>query len=531
MTNYLIDFFDTATEKEINDYLSANNCTIIKSFDNFTKVYHVQSTTQPLIKEGLVESVINDDASTLKLLDIIPVPPATPTRTETIVIADDKNWWKDYSIRYIDLSAKTADVPIFGEYTSVYLVDSGIDLTHPEFDGVSIDTLYSFTGEFSDSTGHGTSLASVIAGKTCGITATNLKVVKIFDKNQPTRQSDLLAAFDAILADMLTSPNFAAINLSWAIERNYYIENKIRFLIEQGAVVLAASGNSGIPIGDVTPAAMKEVITVGSYDQNFLPSNFSNYTDPTITSLTQSSVNEGILDTWAPGEKIWAAKPGGTYGYIAGTSVATAIYSASVVYNQTRWATPTGESPSFTSDINGLIDLSWVLRADRTGLLNLSDPRYSSSNNSICTFQNERNTNIRVYPIDLTVLVLVGEKKPLTLFRRELVKSYEFLTPLPNFAIDDFSVLTLMPTEEPIGANGYDLYTIQYKTYMLDGSTIDNTLTVIVGSSTFDQTALPSTDPLVGVELLTNCGLACPGTCNVGSHCTTVKPGNCYCII
>ena len=201
------------------------------------------------------------------------------------------------------------------------MLDSGIDLTHSEFTGKDISLVYSLTGDFNDTNGHGTGLASLMVGNTCGVTSTSIKVVKIFDDNQPTKQSDFLHALDAILTDMNSNINkFSIINCSWAINKNIYIEDKIKHLINAGALVVASAGNSGKPIEEVTPASMPDVLTIGAYNSDFVPCDFSDYSNPSVVSLTQGQVNTGTLDAWAPGEQIWIANPtskGGGYGFAA----------------------------------------------------------------------------------------------------------------------------------------------------------------------------------------------------------------------
>ena len=118
-----------------------------------------------------------------------------------------KNWWKVYSFLDVDLSSTTSNIDIYGSNTNIYVLDSGIDLTHSEFTGKDISLVYSLTGDFNDTNGHGTGLASLMVGNTCGVTSTSIKVVKIFDDAQPTKQSDFLHALDAILTDMNSNIN------------------------------------------------------------------------------------------------------------------------------------------------------------------------------------------------------------------------------------------------------------------------------------------------------------------------------------
>ena len=520
MTYYLIDFKNDVSDEQIAMYLAENQCTVLKAFDKLNKVYHVESTILPPIT-SIVELVQNDNESTIELLEAIPLY-SYPSVEETVTVdhSDDKNWWKVYSYKEIDLANDTTPVPIFGSGSNIYILDSGIDISHPEFEGKDVTLLHSMVpNDFDDYNGHGTALASVMIGKTCGISNASLKVVKIFSNdptNNPTKQSDLLYAFDAILTDIINSPNlFSVVNLSWTINKNEYIENKIRHLINAGVYVIVSAGNSGRPIEEVTPASMPDVITVGAYQESFTPCNFSNYTDPSITSLTKNFLNSGALDIWAPGEKIWAALTsikGGGYGFTAGTSVATAIQSAAIAFNiaQENYGK---DSVTAYLDIQNRVVLDFPVRFGRQGLLDLSDPKYINSVNKICTFahieQHDKGNNVytnKLYnPLapERKLVVSVNEKT-VTRIAGPLFSKYELKNPLPDWATIDGPWLVVHPTVEPEdGPEGVQGFGIQFILYPEDDGVdpIERTILVVVAGSLVDKEVVPS-DPDSPLNLL-----------------------------
>ena len=111
-----------------------------------------------------------------------------------------------------------------------------------------------------------------------------------------------------------------------------------------GITVVAAAGNDSSSAAARVPAAYNEVITVsaladldgkaggvggprcwswGGYDKDDTFADFSNFGSD--------------VDIIAPGKCIWSSKPGSTYGYSSGTSMATpAVAGAAALYKSSR---------------------------------------------------------------------------------------------------------------------------------------------------------------------------------------------------
>jgi subtilisin family serine protease len=279
---YIIDFKDAVLQHEIDNHIlstaNTHNIRIIKHYKGFGNVFLIEADVKPELTD-LIESVIEDENNSIKLLGVDLVL-TDSIETTTFDIEDTKNWWKVASVNNLDFDETIHTHTIRGFNSTVYILDSGIEENHPEFVGVDVTLLHSFTDNFTDTKGHGTGLASLISGKTCGLTGASLKIVKIYDVNKPTLQSDLLHAFDQVLADYTANGRKPSVaNLSWGIPYNSYINSKIQVLINQGIFVVVAAGNAGVPIENVTPASIANVLTVGSYDQSLKPCDFSNYTE------------------------------------------------------------------------------------------------------------------------------------------------------------------------------------------------------------------------------------------------------------
>lgn len=393
---FIIDFKNDATEEQISTYLQSLNCTSVQEFNLTDKTYLVECQTPIVFDANIHEHVINDDDHRIQLLSTTVIFDQTwgtntlAGPTVTISTTDNKDWWKNYVIKQPKFDEPSYSIDRKGDGYVVYMMDSGCELSHPEFTGRPVSNLFTFNGDWTDKAGHGTGLTSVITGNTCGISDATVKVVRIFDKDQPTKQSDMIYALDAIYQDFVSNQyRNAVINCSWTIDKNTFIESKFQILIEMGLIVIAAAGNNGTPIQDVTPASMDTVITIGSFNSDLAPCDFSNYSDSMI-SVTNAPTNHGELDGWAPGENIYAAGLNGSYGFVAGTSISCAIQSAVTAYNLTTYELSSGKNVTHTEFV-AQSSLS------RKGILDLSDPKYSTSKNQISTLHDEVATGVATY--------------------------------------------------------------------------------------------------------------------------------------
>lgn len=319
---YIIDFNQDTTVEDRYLYMETHGCSEIKVFSSLGKIYLVESDTKPP-KTEIVDWVVNDVATPVSLL----------ADTMDFDISDEDQWWKVVSAgSAIDFENNTVSLVKKEAYFDVYVVDSGIKQDHTEFANTNIHNLYSITGEFDDQRGHGTAIASLISGATTSLSQANLVNVKIIDDSSDITLADLVEALHEIQTHNASRPLVPAIiNLSWTIPHNEYINFIIERLVLSGITVFASAGNSGYPITDVTPACIPSVFTVGAYNKDLKPADFSNYTSD--LSVTNNITNTGELDAWAPGVDIKVASISGGYGSVSGTSFASAIAAGSFCYN------------------------------------------------------------------------------------------------------------------------------------------------------------------------------------------------------
>jgi subtilisin family serine protease len=535
--NYILDFNNQMTDQEITEYALDNNITLLKQFNAFEKVYLASCDVEPSVSESLI-SCINDDDNPISLLSFSVDLTDQPDLESIVTIEEEKDWWKVASIANLDFDQETYKHPVKGDKCTVYVLDSGIEHTHTEFiNNDRVQLLHSFTSDFTDTNGHGTALASVIAGNTCSLTNTNLKIVKIFDNSIATKQSDLVEALNAIMNDYYANNKVSSVvNISWTIPYNEYINNKIQYMIDNGMLVVCSSGNSGKPIADVTPACIPDAITVGSYGQNLMPSNFSNYTDPSFISFTANENNYGEIDGWAPGELIWAAVLNGNYGYTAGTSISSAIASSVLAYNLTLYLNID------TTDVPALVESTWKntprletiksqLLFKRTDMMQL-EGNYVNSANKIATFiSSSRIVNTaNVYKIQANtryITLYAPTAEYTNVYTEELLPDYITITNTGYMEVNYPSI-----TESYI-----ILPDINFIITDKEGNTKSNTVKIVIYnqdktySQVVDDATLNENDQLLEILLL-SCfwnGSSCEGSCKEGFTCTEAK-SECYCL-
>jgi hypothetical protein len=216
----------------------------------------------------------------------------------------------------------SSDTPV-----EVIVMDSGIQRNHVEFAQATIEDLYFVPNllNISDETGHGTAMASLIAGVTVGVDPTaTLKIVKIFGASYDTSEAEILDAFDAIIAYHASTPNVTKIlNMSWAIPANDSVKIKLKMLSDAGVILVAAAGNYPQCIDDTLPAGFAGAVTVAGSKQS----------DEEYTQVY--GVNKKI-DIYAPAEQVCVAAFEDNVGYATTDGSSSSAALASGVLSLTR---------------------------------------------------------------------------------------------------------------------------------------------------------------------------------------------------
>ena len=251
-----------------------------------------------------------------------------------------------------------------GDKIKVAIIDSGLDMTE------NIDVagrINLIPGEeevlplFEDTTGHGTSIASIISANSD------------YEFSDVVGINDQIELYSAKVMDYTNSAPISRVieGIYWAIEQDVDIINisfgtaqnsealymAIRDAYDSGILIIAASGNSGGAIE--YPAAYDEVMAVGSVDSMGTISDFC-------------STGEE-MEVVAPGELIKTTGGFGGEIIVSGTSMAVphVVGIASILWQKDKTKSADfirqliNESANYLGDEsiygNGLVDLSYAL--------------------------------------------------------------------------------------------------------------------------------------------------------------------------
>ncbi|WP_405773103.1 S8 family peptidase [Streptomyces sp. NBC_01538] len=197
-----------------------------------------------------------------------------------------------------------------GRGVTVYVIDTGIRISHKDFGGRA-----SYGWDFvdgdrwaGDGNGHGTHVAATIAGTALGV-AKKAKVVsvRVLDDSGAGTTAQVIAGIDWVTRNARKP---AVANVSLGGRRNAQLDAAVRYSIASGVTYTIAAGNDGQPAQYSSPAAVKEAITVGATGPTDARADFSNW--------------GSSLDLFAPGVSITSASYASDTGRVAysGTSMA-----------------------------------------------------------------------------------------------------------------------------------------------------------------------------------------------------------------
>lgn len=227
---------------------------------------------------------------------------------------------QNWGLRLFEENLFTSD----GSDSSIYILDTGVDLKHPD---LKIKSSINLTNEKDDTdgNGHGTHIAGIIGAQKNRIGVlglapeSNIHSVKVITSSG-RGSVEWLKQGIRYVADLDSKGKKKIINLSLSTENvNEDLKNTIKYAYDKNVLIVAASGNDGKSSVSF-PSSMPEVLSVGSINEDYSVSEFSNYGDN--------------LDVLAAGNLINSTYPNNRYAILSGTSMATPLVAAFLARNE-----------------------------------------------------------------------------------------------------------------------------------------------------------------------------------------------------
>ncbi|MFF0093983.1 S8 family peptidase [Streptomyces canus] len=251
---------------------------------------------------------------------------ASVEQNQTVHLADTTQSSAPWGLDRIDQTA----LPLSGTYTypdtagggvTAYVIDTGVRITHSQISGRASYGYDAVDGDTtaSDGNGHGTHVATTIAGSTYGVAKkAKIVAVRVLDNAGSGTTAGVIAGIDWVTNNH-SGPSVA--NLSLGGGASSTLDTAVRNSIASGVTYAVAAGNSSANASSYSPARVTQAITVGATTSTDARASYSNY--------------GSVLDVFAPGSSItagWYTSDTAT-NTISGTSMATPhVAGAAAVY-------------------------------------------------------------------------------------------------------------------------------------------------------------------------------------------------------
>lgn len=168
-----------------------------------------------------------------------------------------------------------------GEGITAYVVDTGIRVTHDEFEGRAVFGANFVNNNDTDENGHGSHVSGTIGGKTFGVAKkVKLVAVKVLDASGSGTNSGVLAGMQFVAKNATAARlgGKAVMNMSLGGGFDPAINAAINQVEASGVVPVVAAGNESQDTARTSPGSAAAALTVGAIDQrNDNIASFSNF--------------------------------------------------------------------------------------------------------------------------------------------------------------------------------------------------------------------------------------------------------------
>ncbi|CAH0055376.1 unnamed protein product [Clonostachys solani] len=199
-----------------------------------------------------------------------------------------------------------------GAGTCAYIVDTGIDTEHEDFEGRATWAENFVDSSNRDGQGHGSHVAGTVGGATYGVAKkTSLYAVKVLGDDGSGTTSGVVAGMEFVVEDAPKKdcPKGVVVNMSLGGGFSQALNDAADAITKAGIFLAVAAGNEGADASTSSPASAESACTVGATDKTDGFASFSNFGE--------------LVDVLAPGVAIESVKVGGGSTSLSGTSMAS----------------------------------------------------------------------------------------------------------------------------------------------------------------------------------------------------------------
>ena len=190
-----------------------------------------------------------------------------------------------------------------------YIIDTGMDVDHPEFAG-RVGEGFSATGDgVNDDDGHGTHVAGIVGGTVFGVAKdVVLHPVRVL-RNGTGSDSMVIRGVDFVTAHAQANGWSAVANMSLGGSTSPALDLAVCRSIQAGVTYAVAAGNENADACNSSPARIAQAVGTGASTRSDSRASFSNRGE--------------CVDLFAPGQDITSARRGGGSTSLSGTSMAS----------------------------------------------------------------------------------------------------------------------------------------------------------------------------------------------------------------
>ncbi|KAK6496053.1 Basic amino-acid permease [Arthrobotrys musiformis] len=212
--------------------------------------------------------------------DVAYIEPEQEAYAEEIITQTEATWGisemsniaSNTSTYYYDSSA--------GEGMYAYIIDSGINFSHEEFEGRA-ELGYNALPDLNntDTSGHGTHVSGTVAGKTYGVAKkAKLVNVKVF-QGRTTSTITIFDGFNWAVQDIIEKnrTDVAVINMSLTTKTSKAFNAMVDSAFERGIISVVAAGNKNLSASLYSPASANSSIAVGAVSRGHVRGSYSNW--------------------------------------------------------------------------------------------------------------------------------------------------------------------------------------------------------------------------------------------------------------